>query len=212
MPVGRNSAERLRMINLTPAAWEERYQEGGDRWDLGCPAPPLISLLSTAPALKPGRMAVLGCGSGQDALLFAEAGFAVVGFDFALSAIERASARTQDRGVIAQFLQRNIFELEPEFHHSFDYVLEHTCFCAIDPALRSAYVQVVRQLLRPQGQLIALFYTHSREGGPPFGVKPQEILAKFEPYFERLMFKRATDSIARRQGEEHLAIFQMRAT
>jgi methyl halide transferase len=100
--------------------------------------------------------------------------------------------------------------LEPAFHHSFDYVLEHTCFCAIDPTLRSQYVQVVRQLLRPEGKLIALFFTHSRDGGPPFGVTPQAILDYFAPDFDVLMFQPATDSIARRQGEEHLAIFQLR--
>jgi methyl halide transferase len=199
------------MSDLTPAAWEQRYQNSQDRWDLGCPAPPLIGLLASAQAPKPGRIAVLGCGSGQDAMLFAEAGFKVIGFDFAPSAIERATNVAQARNLTAQFLQRNIFELEPEFLNGFDYVLEHTCFCAIDPSLRSEYVQVVKNLLRPNGQLIALFYTHNKPDGPPFGVKPQAILAEFTPYFEISSFQLAKDSIARRQGEEHLAIFQVKS-
>jgi methyl halide transferase len=199
------------MIDLTAEAWEQRYQEHRDRWDLGCPAPPLINLLASAQAPKPGQMAVLGCGSGQDALLFAAAGFDVIGFDFAPSAISRASATAKARKLNAQFRQRNIFALEPEFCHSFDYVLEHTCFCAIDVALRSQYVQVVKKLLRPQGQLIGLFYTHSRLDGPPFGVKPQTIVELFSPDFEILRFNTAKDSIARRKGEEHLAIFQLKS-
>jgi methyl halide transferase len=199
------------MISLTAETWEQRYQEGSDRWDLGCPAPPFINLLNSTQAPKPGRIAVLGCGSGQDAMLFAEAAFDVVGFDFAPSAIERALTTANARGLKAQFLQRNIFELETEFLHRFDYVLEHTCFCAIPVTLRSQYVQVVRSLLKPNGQLIALFYTHNKEGGPPFGVKPQEILNYFAPHFERFLFQPAKDSIARRKGEEHLAIFQISA-
>lgn len=199
------------MSDLTPAAWEQRYQNSQDRWDLGCPAPPLIGLLTSAQAPTPGRIAVLGCGSGQDAMLFAEAGFEVIGFDFAPSAIDRASKVAQARNLKAQFLQRNIFELEAEFLHGFDYVLEHTCFCAIDPTLRSQYVQVVRNLLCSNGQLIALFYTHSKPDGPPFGVKPQAILTEFMPYFDITSFQPAKNSIARRQGEEHLAIFQMKS-
>jgi SAM-dependent methyltransferase len=78
------------MIDLTADTWGKRYREGQDRWDLGCPAPPLINLLASAQAPKAGKIAVLGCGSGQDAMLFSTAGFNVVGLDFAPSAIERA--------------------------------------------------------------------------------------------------------------------------
>jgi methyl halide transferase len=65
-------------------------------------------------------------------------------------------------------------------------------------------------LLRPEGKLIALFFTHDREGGPPFGVTPQGIRDYFAPYFDVLRLEPAMDSIPDRQGEEHLAIFQVR--
>ena len=199
-------------VGLTPEAWDNRYQTKTDRWDLGCPAPPFIHLLESPHAPKPGRVAVLGCGSGHDAMLFAAAGFDVVGFDFAPIAIDRAidAARNRDLKNI-QFLQRNIFELEPKFNNSFDYVLEHTCFCAIDPLLRSDYVQTVKQLLKPDGQLIGLFYTHNRSGGPPFGVKPQEVLAYFKTDFKAIAFEKAEYSIDKRNGEEHLGFFQVRS-
>jgi methyl halide transferase len=199
------------MEDLTATDWESRYQTDQTPWDLGCPAPPLINLLASAQAPKPGRIAVLGCGSGHDALLFATAGFDVVGFDLAPTAIARAQATAQARELMAQFLQRNIFELETEFLHGFDYVLEHTCFCAIDPTLRSRYVQMVKTLLCPNGQLIALFFTHHRADGPPFGIKPQAILDLFTPDFDVLRWQAAKDSIARRQGEEHLGIFQVKS-
>lgn len=200
------------MSDLTSEAWNTRYQTQTDRWDLGCPAPPFVHLLESSHAPKPGRIAVLGCGSGHDAMRFATAGFEVVGFDFAHTAIDRAIAAAKNRNLKnIQFLQRNIFELEPEFNNNFDYVLEHTCFCAIDPLLRSDYVQTVKQILRPDGTLIALFYTHNRSGGPPFGVKPKEVLAYFKADFKAIVFEKAGDSIDKRNGEEHFGIFQVRS-
>ena len=200
------------MSDLTPEAWDNRYQTKTDRWDLGCPAPPFVQLLNSPHAPKPGRIAVLGCGSGQDAMLFATAGFDVIGFDFAASAIDKATAAVRSRGLQnIQFLQRNIFEIEPEFNNHFDYVLEHTCFCAIDPLLRSDYIQTVKQLLKPDGTLIGLFYTHNRSGGPPFGVKPKDVLDYFKRDFKTIAFGKAEDSIDKRKGEEHLGIFQVRS-
>ena len=198
------------MDNLTAQAWEDRYQSSGDRWNLGFPAPPFVSLLASNNAPQPGKLAVIGCGKGHDAFFFAESGFEVVGFDFAPSAIAEAAATAKAREIPALFLQRDIFTLDKEFASSFDYVLEHTCFCAIDPSLRSQYVEVVKSLLRPGGKLIALFYTHNRPDGPPFGIKPQEVLDYFAADFETILFQKAKDSIERRQGNEHLAIFQLK--
>jgi methyl halide transferase len=199
------------MPDLTAEAWNSKYQSGADPWDLGCPAPPFVHLFDSPRSPKPGRIAVLGCGAGHDAMFFAAAGFEVVGFDFAPMAIDRATTAAHNRELKnIQFFQRNIFELNPEFTNGFDYVLEHTCFCAIDPSLRSDYVQVVKQLLRPNGMLIALFYTHNRPDGPPFSVKPKAVLELLHADFDRISFEPAKDSIDRRKGEEHLGLFQVK--
>lgn len=52
---------------------------------------------------------------------------------------------------------------------SLDGALEHTCFCAIDPGQRLAYIQQLRRLLAPGGWLLGLFWCHGRAGGPPQG-------------------------------------------
>ena len=199
------------MTDLSPKAWEQKYSTDRDPWNYRCPAPPFENLLDSSLAPKPGRMAVLGCGTGHDAMLFARSGFNVTGFDFAANAIASATKTAQARKLEIEFLQRNIFELEREFQHSFDYVLEHTCFCAIDPKLRSQYVEVVHNLLVSSGQLIALFYTDTQTDGLPFGTEPEAILDYFSPYFDIVLFEAAKDSIARSQGKEHLAIFQRRS-
>jgi SAM-dependent methyltransferase len=199
------------MVSVKEAEyWEQRYHAGTDRWDIGQAAPPFASLLNSPHAPKPGRTAVLGCGRGHDALLFAAYGFDVIGFDFAPAAIAAATALAQANHSPAQFLQRDIFDLAAEFPGKFDYVIEHTCFCAIAPEQRPAYVQLIHTLLKPQGQLLALFFTHNRPGGPPFGITPHEIQQYFAPKFHLLGLAPATHSIPERQGEEHLGQFQRR--
>jgi hypothetical protein len=70
-----------------PQYWEQRYQENTAKWDIGMAAPPFASLLASNEAPLAGKTAVLGCGQGHDAILFAKHGFDTLGFDFAPSAI-----------------------------------------------------------------------------------------------------------------------------
>ncbi len=187
--------------------WENRYIEGTTGWDLGQAAPPFVSLLDSTAAPKPGKIAVLGSGSGYDALLFAARGFEVIGFDFAPSAIISATELAQNKGISTQFLQRNIFNLPAEFPHYFDYVLEHTCFCAIDPGDRPSYVKLVKSLLKPSGELLALFWAHNQAGGPPFGTTTTEIRQYFEPDFKINSLDLVNNSVPQRQGQEYLGRF-----
>jgi methyl halide transferase len=214
--------QQMTEINpLSAEYWDRRYQEGSAPWNLGWPAPPFVSLMATTESTSgasgstlsyrptPGSMAVLGCGHGHDALFFAEQGFEVVGCDFSPLAIAAARSEALARGLAAEFLERDIFSLVPEFGQRFDYVLEHTCFCAIDPTLRPQYVELVSALLRPAGKLLALFFTHDRPGGPPFATTTHEITALFADRFEILSLEPANDSIEKRRGEEHLGILQV---
>jgi SAM-dependent methyltransferase len=102
---------------LSAEYWNQRYQEGSDPWNLGFPAPPFVNLMASAARLAPGRMAVLGCGHGQEALFFAEQGFEVVGCDFSALAIAAAQSAAHDRGLSVEFLlfgsRFEILSLEP---------------------------------------------------------------------------------------------------
>ena len=134
-------------MSADPNYWEKRYQENDTPWDLGQPAPAFRSLLETA-EINPGLTAILGCGRGYDALLFAEYGCQVIGFDFAPTALTTAKYLAQTARSSAQFLERNIFDLVNEFHQDFDYVIEHNCFSAIPSDSRWDYIELVRYLLR----------------------------------------------------------------
>ncbi|MGB5975579.1 MAG: SAM-dependent methyltransferase, partial [Nodosilinea sp.] len=104
---------------LSPDAWEQRYQTGTPRWDLGQPSPAFQVLLASAEAPQPGAAIVLGAGRGHDALFFAQQGFEVTAVDFAPSAIQALEAQSQAHDVPLHPLQRDIFGLVPEFTSRF---------------------------------------------------------------------------------------------
>ena len=156
--------------------WDQRYRNGSDGWELGSPAPPLRWFLLERPEAPrpPGRVLVPGCGRGHEAALLADLGFHVVGLDFSAEAIQEACRIYGEQPGRLRWLQADLLDqaalaaagLGPG---SCDGVLEHTCYCAIDPELRSAYRQAVAGVLQPKGWLLGLFWCHGRPGGPPYG-------------------------------------------
>ncbi len=191
-----------------PDYWENRYQENNTPWDLGQAAPAFISLFHSDNPPEPGRATVLGCGRGYDALIFADHGFDVIGFDFSASAIEDAQIIADKVGISAKFIQRDIFELSAEFENYFDYVIEHTCFCAIDPQRRFDYVNVVNSILKPEGEMIAVFFTHNRPGGPPYGIAPAQIKQYMDRSFETISLHPVINSVPKRIDEQYLGRFR----
>ena len=138
-----------------PAFWEDIYARGGDGWELGRPAPPLVDLIETTPPPR-GRVAVPGCGRGHDARFLAQHGYDVTGFDFSTAAVHAARTLADTDGVDVTFEQRDIFGLPADYTHAFDGAWEYTCYCAIDPRRRDAYVETLARIVRPGGWLLAV--------------------------------------------------------
>jgi thiopurine S-methyltransferase len=167
----------------TGAWWDQRYREGSDRWELGAPAPPLQLLFAEHPQAPrpPGRVLVPGCGRGHEAALLASLGFQVVGLDFSAEALREARRLHGERPGQLNWLQADLLDEEALTAAglgpgSCNGVLEHTCYCAITPALRPAYRQAVARILRPDGWLLGLFWCHGRPGGPPYGSDAEQLL------------------------------------
>ena len=116
---------------------------------------------------------------------------------------------TEDDAPI-EILQQDIFTFPDEYDGTFDYILEYICFCAIDPARRNEYADVVTRLLKPNGLFIDLAYPlDGRTNGPPFGFTDKELLGLFEKRgFKLLSREKPEDSISRRKGAEELFVFQ----
>lgn len=169
---------------LQAAFWDQRYREGRDGWELGQPAAALAQFLIGDPLAPqpPGQLLVPGCGRGHEARLLADRGFEVVGLDFSAEALREAQRIHGTAGGVLRWLQADLFD-GPALAAaglgggSLAGVLEHTCFCAIDPGLRPAYVRTVVELLAPGGWLLGLFWCHGRPGGPPFGADPEAVHA-----------------------------------
>ena len=194
-----------------PEKWDENYQRGTDGWDLGRPTP-LFQQLLLRQDLPPGRIIVLGAGRGHDAREFARYGFQVTAVDFSSRAVQEMQ-RLASPDAPVEILQHDIFMLPESFNQSFDYVLEYTCFCAIDPTRRAAYADLVARLLKLGGMYIDLaFPLDGRKGGPPFAVTIKEILDLFQARdFKLISREKSAQSIPRRRDAEELLLFQKMA-
>jgi SAM-dependent methyltransferase len=164
--------------------WENRYQTGDTRWDKGAPSPGLVDFLASHPNLTKGSVCVPGCGSGHDVRAFAAAGFEAWGLDFAPSAVRWSIESTRKSGLTATFRQMDFLRDAPP--KQFDWLFEHTLFCAIQPGERSEYLDALLRWLKPGGYYLSVFYFIPDEDGPPFGVARPEILERFGPHLEIL--------------------------
>ncbi len=188
--------------------WENLYQTKKTPWDLGKAAPPLTTFLSSPYAVPPGKIAVLGCGRGYECLLFAQRGFDVTGIDFAPSAVHETAQRLQGAGLLgsSSTIEKSFFDVTEHFG-TFDYVLEHCAFCAIEPSMRRTYAWTVRDLIRPGGKFISLWwFVPERQGGPPYHVHKSEVFELFGSSFTIDIAYEPKDSVAERRGQELLTV------
>ncbi len=151
-------------------------------WEKGEPSPGLVDFLAAHRELPRGRVLVPGCGTGHDAREWAKSGFEVSGLDIAPSAIRLSQERTVAAGLKVDFRLGSFLDDEP--FAQFDWLFEHTLFCAIDLARRGDYMSAVLRWLKPTGQFLAVHYMIRDTEGPPFGCVQQELMERFSPHFE----------------------------
>lgn len=190
--------------------WEAQYQKGETPWDKGAPSPGLLGFLARE-SLR-GRVLVPGCGVGHDVRAIAPYAAEVVGIDIAPSAVEEA--RRFPKAGQERYELANLFDLPAPLRGSFDWVWEHTCFCAIDPSMRPAYVEAVAGALKPDGRLLAIFYldpgNSSPEEGPPFEVSIAQLDALFDPHFVLEREWLPARAYAGREGREWMRLLRPR--
>ena len=143
--------------------------------------------------------------------MFSKSGFSVTAVDFAPSPIKYINEKALELSLTIDTIQENIFSLTPDHNNKFDYIIEQTCFCAIDPGNRKKYHNLVYNLLKPGGLIIGLWYPLDKalsEGGPAFGVSEKEIKTLFNQGWELIEEKFPKKSIKQRLGREKLIIFK----
>jgi methyl halide transferase len=181
--------------------WEARYQAGDTPWEKGAPSPGLVDFLAAHRELTGETVGVPGCGTGHDVREWARANFRVYGFDLAPSAIRLGVEWTQAAGLRAEFRLADFLRDEPPF--LFDWIFEHTLFCAINPVERELYVKAVLRWLKPGGQYLSVNYLIPDTDGPPFGTTRQEVLERFSPHFD-LRSEWVPRSYPNRTGRERM--------
>jgi ubiquinone/menaquinone biosynthesis C-methylase UbiE len=192
---------------ITPAFWTKRYEAKTDEWDQGAPSPALVDFLRQH-KYKTGSVIVPGCGRGHDARAFARAGFDVLGMDIAAIAVRDAAALAKKaRLKNIRFEQGDFFAAPRRYAGKFDWMFEHTFFCAIDPAQRDRYVATAAKLLRKGGWLLGVFYNIQPDSGPPFGTTREELFERFSPHFT-LWHEIVPRSFPNRKGKELLMLWQ----
>ena len=164
--------------------WEARYQTADMPWEKGAASPGLVDFLASHPELPRGTVCVPGCGTGHDVRAFAAAGFETFGFDIAPSGIQLAEKKTKQAGLDATFQLADFLRDEPP--QKFDWLFEHTLFCAIQVKEREEYVRAVLRWLKPGGNYLAVNYLIPDVDGPPFGTTRAEIWRRFSPHFDLL--------------------------
>jgi SAM-dependent methyltransferase len=202
---------RSRMeFNPRDLEWQRRYEAKDTPWDKGVPSPALTDFLRQGRIS--GRVLVPGCGLGHDArALAAQPGTNVIGLDLSSAAVAQAQRLAANATGNLSFVTGDFFHLPPDWPGSFDWLVEHTCFCAIDPRLRPDYVSAAATALRPGGKIFAIFYLNpDSETGPPFPVSHEELSALFNPHFSLLEEWAPANSFPGREQRELVRILQKR--
>ena len=216
---------------VNAAHWQRCYVNGDAYWDHGEPSPGLVDFLKKN-RRAPGKTLVPGCGFGHDCRELARHGFQVTGLDISARAVAEAKrlvgrdARSVSRrgpsmdsgggkpgGLPAlqrrnlRFLHGDFLNLSARYRGRYDWLFEHTCFCAIDPALRDRYVVAAAAALKRGGYLLGVFYNIQPKSGPPFGTTREELLERFRPHF-RLLSSTVPRSYPNRAGKELLMLWR----
>lgn len=193
-----------------PVDWETRYRTGDTPWDRGA-APPIAEFLRTHGIT--GDVFVPGCGTGHDVRLLASqpgAGARVTGLDLSDTALDMA--RSHPPVSDERYEQGDLFALPEEWAGRFDWVVEHTCFCAIPPSRRADYVAAVSRVLKPGGALLGVFFLDPGvDEGPPHGATKEEIAAFFNPYFVLEREWQPGDTFPERKGGETCQLLRKRS-
>ena len=192
------------MIELNKDYWNNRYINKETGWDIGYVSTPLKNYFDQL-SNKELHILIPGCGNGYEAEYLFKQGFNNVFIvDIAPEAIHAFKQRVPD------YPEKNIFLADFfELNNSFDLIVEQTFFCALNPALRTKYVQKTHELLAPKGKLVGLLFNcELNSDHPPFGGFKDEYENLFSPLFNIKTMGTSYNSIEPRKDRELFIILE----
>jgi cyclopropane fatty-acyl-phospholipid synthase-like methyltransferase len=128
-------------------------------WDIGGPQRAFVEVADRVR----GEVLDAGCGTGENALFFAERGHPVLGFDFLEGPIHEAKRKTQERRLDAEFVQMDALTLA-DLDRRFDSVIDSGLFHVFSDEDRVRYVAGLAHVTRPGGRLFLLCFSDEEPG------------------------------------------------
>lgn len=192
------------MENLTDKFWNNRYETNDFGWDIGDVSEPLEKYIEQLDN-KELKILIPGAGNAYEAEFLFKLGFKnVYVLDFAEAPLKNIKKRLSEFPN-HQLIQQDFFEHRGQY----DLIIEQTFFCAINPTLRSKYVQHMRKLLAPKGKLVGLMFNDVlNTDKPPFGGSKEEYEKLFSDSFDIKKMDTCYNSIKPREGRELFVMMQ----
>ncbi len=141
--------------------WFNEAYTGTPPWDIGRPQKEFVNL--DVGGLIQGDVLDVGCGSGENALYFADQGHVVWGVDAASNAIAKARKKAQDRRITATFTVRDALNLHL-IGKTFDTVIDSGLFHVLSDLERPCFARNLSEVLVPGGRYYMLCFSEREQG------------------------------------------------
>ena len=147
------------MPNVPTKQHFEKAYSGEAPWDIGKPQKEFVAVANQIT----GSLLDAGCGTGENALFFAERGCKVMGIDFLAEPIGRAVRKAAQRGLSISFLVKDALTLK-DWPRKFDNVIDSGLFHVFSDEDRKRYVEGLAYVLRPGGRLFMMCFSDEEPG------------------------------------------------
>lgn len=156
----------------------DREYLGRPPWDIDRPQPEFMRLEQADEIV--GRVLDVGCGTGENAIYFAQRGHDSWGIDFSPNAVQRARTKAAERGAPVTFREANALAL-PELGETFDTVTDCGLFHTLLDKHRGPYSESLGAVLRPGGRFYVLCFSEEEpaDWGGPRRVSAEELRSTF---------------------------------
>jgi SAM-dependent methyltransferase len=177
--------------------WDAQWKSNTIGWDLGMPAPPLVSLIDSIEN-KSVKILIPGCGNAYEAEYLVSKGFKnITLIDISETACAILKVKFLNQSAV-RVLCEDFFKLEDKF----DVIIEQTFFCALPPIMRQRYVWKMHSLLNDHGILAGLLFNRQFDVSPPFGGSLEEYEKLFQTAFHIDQLSTANNSVTPRANTE----------
>jgi cyclopropane fatty-acyl-phospholipid synthase-like methyltransferase len=150
---------------------------GTPPWDIGRPQKEFTELVRRGEIT--GSVLDIGCGSGDNALFFAQEGFEVWGIDSSPLAIQKAQEKCAQRGLTVHFQVLNALELA-KLNRTFDTATDSGLFHTLSDEDRPLFVKSLEAVLSHNGTYFMLCFSDKEPAGyGPRRISEQEIRETF---------------------------------